>query len=205
MDNPQLLLFGALGLLLLLVLIIGGAALGAYNVLVKLRNAVRNGFAQVDVQLQRRHDLIPNIVETAKGFMTHERETLEAVIQARNAAVSAREAAQSDPTDASKIGQLSQAENNLSMGLGRLFALSEAYPELKSDQTMLKLQDTLSETEDKVAFARQTYNHAVTEFNTKRESFPTIIFAGMFGFEKASWFEVQDEAVRTEAPKVSFD
>lgn len=174
---------------------------GQYNGLVKLRNRFRNAFAQIDVQLKRRHDLIPNLVETAKTYMKHERETLEAVIQARNAAESARSGV--SPDDAGGMQALMQAEGGLSSMMGRLFALSEAYPDLRSNENMKQLSEELTSTENKVAFARQGYNDAVMHYNNKREVFPSSIIAGMFNFVPAVMFEVTDESER-EAVKVEF-
>ncbi len=179
-------------------------AIGAYNGLVTLRNRYRNAFAQIDVQLKRRYELIPNLVETAKAFLKHERETLEAVIQARNAATGAREAAAANPEDSQAVHQLANAESGLTGTLGRLFALSESYPELRSNQNMMQLTEELTATENKIAFARQAYNDAVMVYNTKTETFPTNLFAGMFNFVRATLFEVSSEAER-EAVKVSFD
>ena len=176
--------------------------IGLYNGLVKLRNRYKNAFAQIDVQLKRRHDLIPNLVETVKAYMQHERETLEAVIQARNAATSARESA--EPQNEASMRQLANAESGLGGVLGRLFALSENYPELRSNQNMLQLQEELTSTESKVAFARQAYNDAVMHFNNKLEMFPSNIIAGMFNFVPATGFEVSDESER-ERVDVSFD
>ena len=175
---------------------------GQYNGLVKLRNRYRNAFAQIDVQLKRRHDLIPNLVETAKSYMKHERETLEAVIQARNAAESARSSVSPDSPGA--MEKLAQAEGGLGSVLGRLFALSEAYPDLKSNENMKQLSEELTSTENKVAYARQGYNDAVMNYNNKREAVPSNIVAGMFGFGPAVLFEVSDESER-EAVEVSFD
>ncbi len=172
-----------------------------YNGLVRLRNFYRNAFAQIDVQLKRRHDLIPNLVETAKRYMAHERDTLEAVIAARNSAENARGAV--NPNDAGSMKQLVAAEQGLGGALGRLFALSEAYPDLKANQNMMQLSEELTTTENKVSFARQGYNDAVTHYNNKREMFPTNIIAGMFNFTEASLFEITNEAER-EAVKVSF-
>ena len=174
-----------------------------YNGLVKLRNRYKNAFAQIDVQLKRRHDLIPNLVETAKGFMKHERETLEAVIQARNQAESAREKAQANPGEAGAMEGLAQAESGLGGVLGRLFALSESYPDLKSNQNMLQVQEELTSTESKVAFSRQSYNDAVMNYNNKIEMFPSNLIAGMFNFGPATMFEVSDDSER-EAVKVEF-
>lgn len=176
--------------------------IGLYNGLVKLRNRYKNAFAQIDVQLKRRHDLIPNLVETVKGYMKHERETLEAVIQARNAATSARENA--EPQDGASMHQLADAESGLGGVLGRLFALSENYPELRSNQNMLQLQEELTSTESKVAFSRQAYNDAVMHYNNKLEMFPSNIIAGMFNFVPATGFEVSDDSER-EAVDVKFD
>lgn len=174
-----------------------------YNGLVNLRNRFKNAFAQIDVQLKRRHDLIPNLVETARAFLAHERETLEAVIAARNSAEGARERAAADPGNAQAMKGLSSAEAGLSGVLGRLFALSEAYPDLKSNQNMMQLSEELSSTENKIAFARQAYNDAVMRYNNKCEMLPSNIVAGMFGFERAEFFEVEDEAQR-EPVKVQF-
>ncbi len=173
-----------------------------YNGLVRLRNHYRNGFAQIDVQLKRRHDLIPNLVETAKSFMKHERETLEAVIEARNAAESARSGA--SPESAEAVTALGMAEGGLGGSLGRLFALSEAYPDLKSNQNMLQLQEELTSTENKVGFSRQAYNDSVTSYNTKRESFPTSFIANMFNFGPAVLFEVSEPEQRQRVD-VKFD
>ena len=168
--------------------------IGLYNGLVQLRNRYKNAFAQIDVQLKRRYDLIPNLVESVKAFMQHERETLEAVIQARNAASNAREHAAAG--DASSLHQLAAAEAGLGGALGRLFALSESYPELRSNQNMLQLQEELTSTESKVAFARQAYNDAVMHFNNKLEMFPSNVIAGMFSFVPATSFEVSDDSER---------
>lgn len=178
-------------------------AIGIYNRLVNERNRVRNAFAQIDVQLTRRHDLIPNLVEAVKGYMKHERETLEAVIKARNAAVSALETAKSDPANAAAIQQLGEQEGILGNVLSRLFALSEAYPDLKANQNMLHLQEELTTTENKVAFARQAFNDSVMGYNNTAENFPNNIIAGMFGFKLASFLEIESEEKR-EVPEVSF-
>ena len=178
-------------------------AITIYNRLVASRNRFKNAFAQIDVQLTRRHDLIPNLVETAKGYMKHERETLEAVITARNAAVSGLKAATADPSNPEAMKQLSAAEQGLSGALGRLFALSEAYPDLKANENMMQLSEELTTTENKVAFARQAYNDSVMDYNTLRESFPNNLFAGWFSFQAAELLEIKDEAKR-EVPKVSF-
>jgi len=192
-----------------LVVVLGVAALllmfvvGIYNKLVRLRNRFKNAFAQIDVQLKRRYDLIPNLVETAKGYMKHERETLEAVIAARNQASAANDRASSDPSDAGAIRGLAGAEGALTGALGRLFALVESYPDLKANQNMMQLSEELTSTENKVAFSRQAYNDSVMTYNTAREVFPANIVAGTFNFAEAQLFEVQEEAQR-EAPKVSF-
>ena len=190
---------GAMGWLIgLLVLAVALAAwvAGMYNGLVNLRNRYRNAFAQIDVQLKRRYDLIPNLVETAKAFLSHERETLEAVIAARNSAAGAREAAAADPGNPTAMKGLSSAEAGLSGVLGRFFALSEAYPDLKSNQNMMQLTEELSSTENKIAFARQAYNDAVMRYNNKCEMVPSNVIAGMFGFERAEFFEIETEAER---------
>ena len=189
----------------ILIIIVGIVlfAITIYNRLVAGRNRYKNAFAQIDVQLTRRHDLIPNLVETAKGYIKHERETLEAVINARNTAVSGLQAAAADPTNPEAIRKLSQAEQGLSGALGRLFALSEAYPDLKANQNMMQLSEELTTTENKVAFARQAYNDSVMDYNTLRESFPSNFVAGWFAFRAAELLEIEDEAKR-EVPKVSF-
>ena len=174
-----------------------------YNGLVTSRNAFKNAFAQIDVQLTRRYDLIPNLVEIAKGYMKHERETLEAVIAARNGAVSGLKAASANPGDPSAVQQLSGAEAQLGGALGRLFALSEAYPDLKANQTMMQLSEELTSTENKVAFARQAYNDAVMSYNNHREVFPASMVAGMFNFQPAQQLDIAKPEAR-EAPKVSF-
>lgn len=188
-------------ILAVLVLILAFWVIGVYNGLIKLRNRYRNAFAQIDVQLKRRYDLIPNLVETAKGFMQHERETLEAVIQARNMASSARENVNTE--DAASMGALMAAEGGLGAALGRLFALSEAYPDIKSNANMMQLSEEITSTENKISFSRQAYNDAVTLYNTQTEVFPANIVAGMFNFCEAALFEVSEEAER-EAVKVEF-
>jgi LemA protein len=177
--------------------------LGVYNGLVRLRNRYKNAFAQIDVQLTRRHDLIPNLVETAKAYMAHERGTLEAVIQARNSAITAKQAATANPGDPNAMGQLAASEGALTGALGKLFALSEAYPDLKANQTMMQLSEELTSTENRVAFARQAYNDTVMNYNNKREVFPAALFAGMFGFTAAAPLEVAGPEVR-EVPRVQF-
>ena len=189
----------------ILIIIVAVVAFGIliYNRLVAGRNRFKNAFAQIDVQLTRRHDLIPNLVETAKGYIKHERETLEAVINARNTAVSGLKEAAADPTDPEAMRRLSEAEQGLSGALGRLFALSEAYPDLKANQNMMQLSEELTTTENKVAFARQAYNDSVMDYNTLRESFPNNFVAGWFAFRPAELLEIEDESKR-EVPKVSF-
>lgn len=191
-------------LILLAVLVLLALwAVGIYNGLVGARNAYKNAFAQIDVQLTRRHDLIPNLVETAKGYLKHERETLEAVISARNQAVSAQQAAAANPGDPAAMQQLGGAENALTQTLGRLFALSEAYPDLKANQNMMQVSEELTSTENKVAFARQGYNDSVMGYNNRREMFPGSLVAGMFGFQPASLLEIDNPAKR-EAVQVKF-
>lgn len=189
----------------ILIILVGVVlfAISIYNRLVAGRNRFKNAFAQIDVQLTRRHDLIPNLVETAKGYMKHERETLEAVITARNIAVSGLKEAAADPSDPEAMKRLAQAEQGLSGALGRLFALSEAYPDLKANENMMQLSEELTTTENKVAFSRQAYNDSVMDYNTLRESFPNNFFAGWFNFRAAELLEIEDEAKR-EVPKVSF-
>ena len=175
-----------------------------YNSLVTLKNRFENAFSQIEVQLQRRYDLIPNLVETVKGYMKHERETLEAVIQARNQASQSLQAASGNPSDASAIASLAGAEGMLGGALGRLFALSEGYPDLKANQNVSNLQEELSSTENKVSFSRQAFNDAVTAYNTYKQTFPPVFFAGMFGHgQDASLLEFDSNAIK-EAPKVSF-
>jgi LemA protein len=177
-----------LGVLILLAVVLAGM----YNSLVRLRQQVKNAWSQIDVQLKRRYDLIPNLVETAKGYIKHERETLEAVIKARQVAI-----------DASSVKDQAKAENMLTSTLRSLFAVAEAYPDLKANQNMLALQEELSSTENKIGFARQFYNDQVMRYNTQRETFPTVLFAGMFNFGPEEFFEVELAAER-EAPKVQF-
>jgi LemA protein len=192
------------GLILLAILV--GIALfivSLYNRLVGARNSYKNAFAQIDVQLTRRYDLIPNLVETVKGYIKHERETLEAVITARNTALSGLKAAAANPGDAAAMTALSGAEGQLGGALGRLFALAEAYPDLKANQNMMQLSEELTSTENKVAFARQAYNDAVMGYNNQREMFPGSVIAGMFNFTPAQLLEIAKPEAR-EAPKVSF-
>jgi LemA protein len=188
-----------LGLIVLLVLFL----IGVYNRLVAARNAYKNAFSQIDVQLTRRYDLIPNLVETAKGYIKHERETLEAVIRARNSAVTGLRAAAQSPGDPAALQQLAGAESALSGALGRLFAVAEAYPDLKANQNMMQLSEELTSTENKVAFARQAFNDAVMSYNTTREVFPNSIVANAFGFGAAQLLEIESPQKR-EVPKVSF-
>ena len=188
-----------LGLIVLFVLFL----VGIYNRLVTLRNRFKNAFSQIDVQLKRRYDLIPNLVETAKAYMKHERETLEAVIQARNQAVTAEGRAAANPGDANAMKGLMGAEAALTGAVGRLFALMESYPDLKANQNMAQLTEELTSTENRVAFARQAYNDAVTEYNTAREKFPNAIIANSMGFTAAPLFEIEIQEER-QAPKVKF-
>jgi LemA protein len=179
-------------------------AVSIYNGLVQLRNRFKNAFAQIDVQLKRRYDLIPNLVEAAKGYLTHERETLEKVVAARGAAMGAAQKAAAAPGDAAAMQGLAQAEGALGGALGRLMAVFEAYPDLKANQNILQVQEELTSTENKISFSRQAYNDSVMEYNTKRESFPDTIFAGMFGFTAATLLEATESAEERKAPKVSF-
>ena len=174
-----------------------------YNRLVALRNLFKNAFAQIDVQLQRRHDLIPNLVESTKAYLKHESQTLQNVIAARNQAVAARGVAAANPADGAAIQGLLGAEGALTGAMGRLFAVMEAYPNLKADQTIARLMEELSSTENRVAFARQAYNDAVMHYNTVRETFPNVVFAGAFGFQSAVLFDVANAADRA-APQVTF-
>ena len=189
---------------LVVALVLIAWLVGIYNRLVKLRNQYKNAFSQIDVQLKRRYDLIPNLVETAKGYMKHERETLEAVITARNKAQAAVQAAAARPGDPAAMQGLQTAEAGVTGALGRFFALAESYPDLKANQNMLSLQEELTSTENKVAFSRQAYNDAVMTYNTARETFPNSIIAGATGFTPAQLFELEAPAVERAAPKVSF-
>jgi LemA protein len=195
--------------LIILLVLLGAAAVafllvvGSYNNLVTLRNRFKNAFAQIDVQLKRRYDLIPNLVETAKGYLKHERETLEAVIAARNTAYAASKAAAANPADAGAMKGLLGAESGLAGALSRLMVVAEQYPDLKANQNMMQLTEELTSTENKISFARQAYNDAVTLYNTTRERFPTNIIAGIFNFAEAALFQVENAAER-EAPKVKF-
>jgi LemA protein len=190
-------------IVLAIVVVAGLYFLGIYNGLVTSRNGYKNAFSQIDVQLQRRYDLIPNLVETAKGYMKHERETLEAVVAARGAAVSGLAAAKANPGDPAAMQALTGGENQLTQTLGRLFALAESYPDLKANQNMMQLSEELTSTENKVAFARQAYNDGVLFYNNKREVFPNSIIANAFGFAPATPLEVESPEAR-KAVKVSF-
>jgi LemA protein len=193
----------ALIVVLVLVILLIVFTISLYNRLIRLRNRYKNAFAQIDVQLKRRYDLIPNLVEVAKGYMKHERETLEAVIEARNQASRAEQRVAADPGDPEALKGLMGAERALTGTLGRFFALSEAYPDLKANQNMMQLQEELATTENKIAFARQSYNDAVMRYNTGRETFPAVLIAEMFNFDEAALFETEAPEERT-APRVSF-
>ena len=192
-----------ISVVILLVFLVLGFLIGGYNALVTLRNRYKNAYSQIDVQLKRRYDLIPNLVETAKGYLQHERGTLEAVITTRNAAVSANTRAAQNPGDASAMKEISSAEGALSGVLGRLFALAEAYPNLKANTTMMSLMEELTSTENKISFARQAYNDAVMTYNTRREVFPTNFIANTFNFGLAELFVIE-KPEQKEAPKVAF-
>ena len=197
---------GTLLILLVIVAVVAFWAVGIYNGLVTARNGYRNAFAQIDVQLQRRFDLIPNLVETAKGYIKHERETLEAVIAARGAAMSGLAAAKASPGDPAAMAELASSQGVLNGALGRLMAVAEAYPDLKANQNMMQLSEELTSTENKVAFARQAFNDSVMGYNNRREVFPSSVVAGMFNFAPAALLEIpadQQAAVRA-APKVEF-
>lgn len=200
-----------MGSFLILLVFVGIAvalalwAVGIYNGLITARNAFKNAFAQIDVQLQRRFDLIPNLVETVKGYMTHERETLEAVTQARTMAQAGLSAAKADPGDPAAMAQLAQSQGMLNSALGRLLAVSEAYPDIKASQNMMQLTEELTSTENRVAFARQAYNDSVMAYNNRREVFPSSVVAGMFNFKEAALLDIPaDRAEVREAPKVTF-
>jgi len=198
--NPALIFVGGL---VLFVIILALWAIGIYNSLVGLRNRFKNAFAQIDVQLKRRYDLIPNLVETAKGYLRHERETLEAVIKARNIALAASQSAAANPADANAMKNLVAAEGGLSGALSRLMVVSEQYPDLKGNQNMMQLTEELTSTENKIAFARQAYNDSVMSYNTARETFPTVLVASVLSFQPAELFKIEDPTERN-APKVSF-
>ncbi len=193
-----------LGVLLLIAIVLGLWVAGIYNSLVALRNRFKNAFAQIDVQLKRRYDLIPNLVEVAKGYMKHESGTLEAVIKARNVAYTASQAAAANPADAGAVKNLLSAESGLTGAMSRLMVVSEQYPDLKANQNMMQLTEEMTSTENKISFARQAYNDSVMTYNTTRESFPTNVLAGMFNFTEAQLFQIEDAAERA-APKVSFN
>ena len=189
---------------LVAVIVIAGLwAMGIYNSLVALRNQFKNAFAQIDVQLKRRYDLIPNLVETAKGYLKHEHETLEDVIKARNVAYAASQAAAANPADGNAVKGLATADAGLTGAVSKLMVVSEQYPDLKANQNMMQLTEELTSTENKVAFARQAYNDSVMTYNTSRETFPNVVLAGAFGFLPAELFHVDDPTERN-APKVSF-
>jgi len=197
---------GTLLILLVIVAVVAFWAVGIYNGLVTARNAYKNAFAQIDVQLQRRFDLIPNLVETAKGYIKHERETLEAVVAARGAAMSGLAAAKARPGDPAAMAELANSQGALNGAIGRLLAVAEAYPDLKANQNMMQVSEELTSTENKVAFARQAFNDSVMAYNNRREVFPSSVVAGMFGFAPAALLEIaadQQAAVRA-APKVQF-
>ena len=190
-------------ILLILIIVIAIFAIGIYNRLVSSRNRVKNAFSQIDVQLTRRYDLIPNLVEAVKGYMQHERQTLEEVIQARNAAASGLKTAAADPSDPAAIKALAAAETTLGGALGRLFALAEAYPDLKANENMMQFQEELASTENKVAFSRQAFNDSVLSYHNTRETFPNNFVANSFNFKMAELLEIESENMR-EAPKVEF-
>jgi LemA protein len=193
-----------LGILIAIVVVVALSATGIYNSLVALRNRFKNAYAQIDVQLKRRYDLIPNLVETAKGYIKHEHDTLEDVIKARNIALAASQTAAANPADGNAMKGLVSAEGGLTGALSRLMVVSEQYPDLKANQNMMQLTEELTSTENKIAFARQAYNDSVMAYNTARETFPNVLLAGMFGFTSAELFHVEDPTERN-APKVSFN
>ncbi|HEY1663954.1 MAG TPA: LemA family protein [Verrucomicrobiae bacterium] len=217
MTNPEIILaepagvaVAGIGVAVILLIIFAvvaivliGFVIGVYNKLVTMRNRYKNAYAQIDVQLKRRYDLIPNLVETAKGYIKHERETLEAVTQARNIAYAASKTAAANPGDASAVKSLSAAESGLAGTLSRLMMVSEAYPDLKANQNMMQLTEELTSTENKISFARQAYNDSVMTYNTDREVFPSNMIAGMFNFGPAELFVI-DKPEQKDAPKVSF-
>jgi len=203
MTTPLIVILCILGVLGLIVVVLFAWGVGVYNKLVTLRNRFKNAFSQIDVQLKRRHDLIPNLVETAKGYMKHESGTLEAVTAARNVAAQAREAIADMPGDPSMMKKLGAAEGQLGSVLGRLLAVSESYPDLKANQNMMALQEELTSTENKVAFSRQAYNDSVMTYNTQREIFPNNLVAGFCNFKEAALFEIENPEEK-EAVKVEF-
>ncbi|HUJ44354.1 MAG TPA: LemA family protein [Opitutaceae bacterium] len=190
-------------LFLAVIVVLILSVVGIYNRLVALRNRFKNAFAQIDVQLKRRYDLIPNLVEVAKGYLAHERETLENVIKARNIALAASQAAAANPADAAAIKSLGAAETGLAGALSRLMVVAEQYPNLKANENMMQLSEEITSTENKISFARQAYNDSVMTYNTTRETFPNVIFAGMFGFTAAELFQIENAAERA-APQVKF-
>ena len=190
---------------LVVLAVLGFWLVSIYNKLVTYKNRFKNAFSQIEVQLKRRYDLIPNLVETAKGYMEHERETLEAVIAARNQAMAGLEAAAKDPANAGAIKELASAEGILGSAMGRLNVVMEAYPDLKANQNMMQLSEELTSTENRVAFSRQAYNDGVTAYNTFKQTFPPVLFASFFGHsDDATLLEFEDSAAMQEAPKVSF-
>jgi LemA protein len=191
-----------IGCPVLLIIVVAIYAIAVYNRLIRGRNGYQNAYAQIDVQLVRRHDLIPNLVETAKGYLKHERETLDAVVRARATAVDAQAAASKAPGDPAAMGQLAGAENGLTQALGRLFALAEAYPDLKANQNMMQLSEELTSTENRVAFARQAYNDSVMSYNNQREVFPASVISGPLGFKPAALLEIEE--AQRQPPQVSF-
>ena len=199
----MILLLIVLGVLVLLVVVVAAAVVGVYNKLVTMRNRYKNAYAQIDVQLKRRYDLIPNLVETAKGYMAHERGTLEAVTAARNIAYAAAKDAAANPGDATTMKNLTAAESGLGGTLSRLMMVSEQYPDLKANQNMMQLTEELTSTENKISFARQAYNDSVMVYNTDREVFPSNLIANTFNFTPAELFVV-DKPEQKDAPKVSF-
>lgn len=199
--GPVLAIIAVVFLLILLVVVLW--AIKIYNALVRMRERCKNAFSQIDVQLKRRHDLIPNLVETAKGYMAHEKETLDSVMQARASATQAQINVNGDPTNAAAMKDLAQSEGMLTGALGKLMAVAEAYPDLKANQNMMQLTEELTTTENKVAFSRQAFNDSVLRYNEYKQTFPPVIFAGMFNFDDAEYFEIEEPGER-EAPKVSF-
>jgi len=197
-------MFIALIIIIVLVALVGLFLVRVYNRLVSLRERVRNGFAQIDVQLERRHDLIPNLVETVKGYMSHERETLEAVVAARAAATQARIEVSGDPENLAAMQQMAQSEGALGGALSRLLATVEAYPDLKANQNMAQLTEELTTTENKIAFARQNYNDQVNNYQTYKASFPPVILAGSFGFQDSAYLDLDEKTHKRENPNVSF-
>ncbi len=198
-------MFIALIVIIVLVALVGLFLVRVYNRLVSLRERVRNGFAQIDVQLERRHDLIPNLVETVKGYMSHERETLEAVVAARAAATQARIEVSGDPENLAAMQNMAQSEGALGGALSRLLATVEAYPDLKANQNMAQLTEELTTTENKIAFARQNYNDQVNNYQTYKASFPPVVLAGSFGFQDSAYLDLDEKAHKRENPNVSFN